>query len=188
MARRLARLRPGAGYSLTELVVVLAITGLVLTAVSLMIVRGTNAELDTNHRYRAQQDARTALDRLRRDAHCASAAAPTATLAATPTQPAGSSGVTLTLPAGCPTGSGAVTWCVSGAAAPYSLWRRPAATCTGAGTRWGVALASDRLFTLAAPAGELAQLHVYLAADTGGAGRGRYELVDDLVLRNSARL
>jgi hypothetical protein len=107
---------------------------------------------------------------------------------ATATDPAGSAAVTLTLPAGCLTGSGTVTWCAVGAAAPFQLRREVGATCTGGGTRWAAALATERVFTTVVAADSLMRLHTRISVDGEGTGaNGRYELVDDLVLRNSPR-
>jgi prepilin-type N-terminal cleavage/methylation domain-containing protein len=188
MERLLRRLRSQSGYSLPELVAVVAILAVVMGSVTTILVQGWSAEVDLNRRFHAQQEARLALDTLRRDVHCASGAATSATLGATAADPAGSAAVTLTLPAGCVTGSGDVTWCAVGAAAPFALHREAGSTCGATGARWAAALATDRVFTAVSAAESLLRLHVRLSVDSHGTGpNGRYELVDDLVLRNSPR-
>jgi len=72
MTRKL--LRDERGYSLIELLIVMAILGIVLGALTTVFVSGSNAELDLNRQFQAQQAARLALDKIRVDIHCASAA------------------------------------------------------------------------------------------------------------------
>src|SRR5205823_9436825 len=57
-----------------ELLVVMAILGTVLGGLTTVFVSGSNAQLQLTRRYQAQQQARLALDKLRVDIHCASAA------------------------------------------------------------------------------------------------------------------
>jgi prepilin-type N-terminal cleavage/methylation domain-containing protein len=60
------------GFTLTELLVVLVIIGIVLAGITQLFTSGLNAEADQTKRVNAQQDARVALDQLRRELHCAS--------------------------------------------------------------------------------------------------------------------
>ena len=69
----LRRLRRNGGYSLTELVTVMAILGIVLGGLATMFGAGVRAEMRASREFRAQQNARLALDRMRRELHCASA-------------------------------------------------------------------------------------------------------------------
>ena len=94
MTRLLRRLRGESGYSLVELLTVMAILGVVLGGLTALFVGGSNAQLDMNRRFEAQQAARLALDKMRREVHCASAAT---------TSPAtgASNHVILTLPTIC---------------------------------------------------------------------------------------
>jgi prepilin-type N-terminal cleavage/methylation domain-containing protein len=62
------------GYSLVELLVVMVILGTVLASLTTVFVSGSKAEVALNQRFQAQQQARLALDRIRADIHCASAA------------------------------------------------------------------------------------------------------------------
>ena len=69
-----ARVREEAGYTLFELLTVLAIMGVVLTGLTTSFAAGLNAEAGTIRRAQAQQNARLALGRMRTDIHCASGA------------------------------------------------------------------------------------------------------------------
>jgi prepilin-type N-terminal cleavage/methylation domain-containing protein len=62
------------GYTLVEMLIVMAILGIVISGLTTIFVSGSRAELDMNRRFQAQQQARLALDRIRADLHCASAA------------------------------------------------------------------------------------------------------------------
>ena len=92
--KRLRRLRGDRGYTLVELLVVLAIFTTVVTALVSLFTSGAKAELDMNRRFEAQQNARLALDRMRRELHCASG------ITATPNTAVSS--ITVTLPSQCP--------------------------------------------------------------------------------------
>ena len=96
--KRLRRLRGERGYTLVELLVVLAIFTTVVTALVALFTSGAKAELDMNRRFEAQQNARLALDRMRRELHCASGitAAPNTAV----------SSITVTLPSQCPSANG----------------------------------------------------------------------------------
>ena len=75
MRGRLAAVRQRAtdsrGFALTEMIVVLAILLIVLTALTQLFVSASTAEVDMSKRVQAQQNARLALDKLRREIHCA---------------------------------------------------------------------------------------------------------------------
>lgn len=64
------------GYTITELLTVLAILGIVVTSFATVFASASKAEVDMNLRFQAQQQARLALDRLRREAHCAAGVTP----------------------------------------------------------------------------------------------------------------
>jgi prepilin-type N-terminal cleavage/methylation domain-containing protein len=181
------------GYTLSEMIVVLTILGIVLAALSQLFVASRNTELDMTNRVAAQQDGRLALDKLRREIHCASA------VSGSPPAPA----ITITLPSYCPTnGTGAAasfTWCTkdktgttppAANAAPYTLWRYSGAACSGSGRKWVDNLTTGQVFTIytAPAAGNLGTLSVDLPVDvTPSDTRQRYELKDDIVLRNTVR-
>ena len=75
MRGRLAAVRQRAtdsrGIALSEMIVVMAILLIVLTALTQLFVSASTAEVDMSKRVQAQQDARLALDSLRREIHCA---------------------------------------------------------------------------------------------------------------------
>jgi prepilin-type N-terminal cleavage/methylation domain-containing protein len=185
------RLAANGGYTLSEMIVVLAILGVVLAALVQLFVSASHAQVDMNNRFQAQQNARLALDGLRREIHCASSVAGTP-----PT-----SSITITLGAYCPTTGAAasVTWCTKdkngttppvAGAAPYTLWRYTGTSCSGTGRQWAGSLTTGTVFTTyTAPAsGNLGSLSVALPVDlTPGDTKQRYELKDDIVLRNTPR-
>jgi prepilin-type N-terminal cleavage/methylation domain-containing protein len=187
--RRLAAER---GYSLSEMLVVLAIIGIVLGALTQLFVSASTAQVDMTRRFEAQQDMRLALDKLRREIHCASAVT-----GAPPT-----SSMTVALGSYCPTNGTAaaaqITWCTKdkngnpppGGGAPYSLWRYLGTTCSGTGQKWGDYLTTGQVFTgwIAPGSGSLGKLSVDLPVDlTPNDAKQRYELNDDIVLRNTPR-
>jgi len=171
------RLRGEGGYTLVEMLTVLLIFGTVMTALMALFVQGTNAEADMNSRFQSQQEARLGLDRLKRDVHCASALNQgTAT----------SSFVTLTVP--CVSG-GAVTWCTAGSATRYGLYRNAGSTCSSSNTRYADMLVSGAVFTsVVQSSASLWKLHVDLRVNASPKRASEtYELVDDVVMRNSTR-
>ncbi len=108
------------GFTLPELLVVMAIVGVVLAGTTQLFMSAMKSQNDQTNRTQAQQDARLGLDKLRREIRCASAL----------TTPSGypASSITITLGGYCPTAGGAttVTWCTKPAASggqPYTLWR-----------------------------------------------------------------
>lgn len=62
------------GYTLVELLVTMIILSVVVAGLTTVFVSGSNAEAQLNNRFQAQLQARTALDKLRLDIHCATAA------------------------------------------------------------------------------------------------------------------
>jgi len=127
------------GFTLAEMLVVLAILGIVLAGLTQLFTGALFGEKDQTSRTQAQQNARLALDKLRREIHCASTVAPTSGYPA--------SSVTITLGTWCspPGGTTTVTWCTKdkngsappvAGAQPYTLWRHASASCSGTGTQW----------------------------------------------------
>jgi prepilin-type N-terminal cleavage/methylation domain-containing protein len=68
-------LRDESGFTLIELIVVLAIMLIVIVGVTTSFVSGTHAEIGVSQRQQAQQNALTALTRMREDIHCSNAVA-----------------------------------------------------------------------------------------------------------------
>ena len=74
---RLRRLwRDEGGFTLVELVTVLALMLITMTALSYAMIAAHKTEEDLNRRFASQVNARIALDKLRREIHCASAVTP----------------------------------------------------------------------------------------------------------------
>jgi prepilin-type N-terminal cleavage/methylation domain-containing protein len=197
-ARR--RLAAEHGYSLSEMLVVMAIIGIVLAALTQLFVSASTAQVDMTRRFEAQQDMRLALDKLRREIHCANNVIGTLPSPLVPT-----SSLTISLGSYCPTngvGAAQITWCTKdkngnappGAGAPYSLWRYPGSTCKfpddGTGRKWADYLVTGQIFADYIPpaSGSLGKLSVNLPVDlTPNDTKQRYTLQDDIVLRNTPR-
>jgi len=176
---RLRRLRAQRGYALTELLTVLAILTIVLAGLTALFVAASRAEIDMRKRFEAQQEARLAVDALRREVHCASGI----------TQTGPSPTVTLALPTGCPSGSGTVTWCtVNVSTSRYKLYRQTGATCGSTGRLYADYILSPNAFSYTAPTTDKrATLHVEFPVDVDlGDTVSAYTLADDLVLRNTS--
>lgn len=171
--RRLARCERG--YSLIELVQVSAILSVVLTGLTVLFVQATNAEFQMNERFLAQQNARVAVDRMRREIHCASGITPSGA----------ADSITVTLPAQCPTSGGSLSSIVYDtqlvSANRYRLRR--------AGITIADYITSGTVFDYAVPqTGKLATLHVELPVDPSAAQKHVWRLEADIVLRNTTRL
>jgi prepilin-type N-terminal cleavage/methylation domain-containing protein len=164
------------GYTLIELIQVTAILSVVLTGLTVLFVQATNAELQMNKRFQAQQEARVAVDKMRREIHCAKAITPAGN----------SSSITVTIPSQCPTSGGAEinvvydTQLVS--TGRYQLRR--------AGVKIADYVRDGNVFTYTAPtAASLGKLRVELPINIQPPGAGSsWELEADMVLRNTSRL
>ena len=73
----LRRLRGERGFSLIEMLTVMVIMGIVMGEPDHGFVSASNSESDMNNRFQAQLTSRLALDKLRREVHCASVITPT---------------------------------------------------------------------------------------------------------------
>jgi prepilin-type N-terminal cleavage/methylation domain-containing protein len=193
LTRRLAR--EESGYTLVELLTVIVILGVVMEGLTTMFVAASNAQVDMNNRFQAQQTARVALDKVRREVHCASDAGST-------TANTQVSLVTLSIATYCKTYSGSttVTWCTrASSTSGYALYRINAssATCTG-GVKWADNLQPTStapvcggalcVFNYQTQSSMLARLHVDFPVNVRPKKTVEtYELIDDLVLRNSTR-
>jgi prepilin-type N-terminal cleavage/methylation domain-containing protein len=177
--RRLAR--DAQGFTLVELLTVLAMLLIVTTALSSVLIAAMKTEEEMNRRFGSQINARIALDQLRREIHCATAVTPAGT----------SASITITLGSRCPTaGAGTtVSWCTSGSGTRYALYRLVGATCNTTGRKTVDYLTSGTVFAFAAQSTtSLAILSVTLPVNTRPAsGLPAYNLTDDIVLRNSSR-
>jgi prepilin-type N-terminal cleavage/methylation domain-containing protein len=173
--------REESGFTLIELVTVMAMMLIVMAAVTEAMIAANKTEEDLNRRFGSQVNARIALDQLRREVHCASAVTPTGTSAT----------ITITLGSRCPTaGAGTtVSWCTSGSGSRYALYRLVGATCSASGRKAVDYLTAATVFSYAPQStSSLAVLSVTLPVNTNPAsGLPDYKLADDIVLRNSSR-
>jgi prepilin-type N-terminal cleavage/methylation domain-containing protein len=173
----LRRLRDQRGYTMMELLIAMAILGTVVGAVTALFIQASNAEFDMNRRFQAQQAARVAIDKMRREIHCANAIAPAGA----------SSSITVTLPAGCP-GTGGVQTNVTYdmnqvvAGQRYKL-RRNSVMLADYST-----LQNAFNYTAPVPGVSLGKLTVTLPINTKPTDQGKqWKLVADIVLRNTSR-
>lgn len=172
------RLGDDRGYTLVEMIAVLGILGTVVGAITTLFVSGSRAQVEMNQRFEAQNTARLALDRLRRDVHCANG-----------TSGASSTSVTLTYSAtGCNSGV-SITWCTAaGTNGSYKLLRlNGAGTCATAGREFADWLTTNAVFTYQTQSvSSLAKLRVDLRVKQRQM-KSEYRLCDALVLRNTLR-
>ena len=175
--RILRRLREQGGYSLMELLIVLVILGTITGALTTLFVQASNAEFDMNRRFQAQQAARVAIDKMRREIHCSSGITPAGV----------SSSITVALPAQCPSAGGVqtnVTYDMNQVVAGQRYQLR----------RNNIVLADfstqQNAFNYAAPVPgvSLAKLTVTLPINTKPTIPSKqWTLVADMVLRNTRR-
>ena len=170
--------RGESGYSLVELLTVISIMGIVMAALTGIFVSGSKAETDLNVRFQAEQTGRLALDKIRRDVHCASAATSTG------------STLTLTMPAGCKSASNTtVTWCTNGVSGNrWALYRYTGASACTAGLLWADYLTQASLFTFTQQSKDtLASVQALLPVNVTPGKRRTYSLQETIYLRNSSR-
>ena len=173
--------RGEAGYSVVEMLTVMLIMGVVFGGITDVFVAGSKAQADQDRRFQAQLSTRLALDKIRRDIHCASDVTPYAV-----------DSLTLKIPTGC---GGDVSWCtaaVSGYTNRYRLYRQLGTSCSSS---TGVQIADYLTNGSAFPAfahtvgcGCLASVQVDFVVSVKGSTIGAYELTDTIYLRNSTRI
>lgn len=173
------------GYSLVEMLVVMSILGVVIAGLTGVFVSGSRAELDLNRRFQAQQQARLALDKIRVDLHCASAAEVDSTYGYLKIQEDNCT-------------STHITYCAMTSptmSSRYALYRTTNITssrCTSSDTN-KVKVAdyltrNTGLWTFSAPDGLLEMISIDFPVSVNpNATRDVYELKDTLVARNSVR-
>jgi prepilin-type N-terminal cleavage/methylation domain-containing protein len=194
-----------AGYSLIEMLTVMAILGIVLGGIVTLFTAGIRADADQTQRFQAQQDTRLALDKLRRDVHAA------CTISTPGTYNTWASSVTLYFRAdSCGSGTSSVTWCTTASGSKWILYRVVATSCTGSLRQIADQLTAASIFAYVPPnshlvtstsigtgtaAGAIAtidsssslpRLHVDLTVRRTGASNS-YRLVDDIAFRNGPR-
>jgi type II secretory pathway pseudopilin PulG len=178
---RTTRLRGEAGYSIVEMLTVMVIMTIVFAGITDIFVAGSKAESEQDRRFQAQLASRLALDKIRRDIHCAYDVTPFAT-----------NSVTMKITS-CTGGD--VSWCtvaVSGYTNRYKLYRQLGTSCSSAGTQFADYLTTGSVFPAfahAAGCGCLASLQVdFPVSLKGSATIDTYELTDTIYLRNSTRI
>lgn len=210
---RFARVRTTAedGFTLTELIIAMAILVIVIASLASVLVSATKTEVDANNRFQAQEQARTGVTFLTRELHCASSV--TVTTATGTAVSAGTAGASLreTIPSTCATSGGTsrfVTWCTAASTLNTSDWKlyrmtsttsQPACTASGQ-IIWADYLTTSTPFCLPGtttatacsgvvkPSSSLPLLHVTMPVNLKGPNQPTgYNVVDDIALRNGAR-
>ncbi|HEY6960915.1 MAG TPA: type II secretion system protein [Gaiellaceae bacterium] len=190
------------GYSLVELLVVMAILGTIVGGIVTLFATGINADADQTRRYQAQQDGRVALDRMRREIHAA------CTVSNPSTYNTWESSITLYFASdSCGSGTHTVSWCTSGSGTRYALYRIVSTSCTGATQKFADYLTTNQIFVYLPPnshttslgggsggiatidgSNTLPRLHVDLQINRQPAKSvDRYRLIDDIAFRNGPR-
>jgi prepilin-type N-terminal cleavage/methylation domain-containing protein len=162
------------GYTMIELLMVLAILGTVVGALTTLFVQATNAEFESNRRFQAQQSARVAIDKMRREIHCASAITPAGA----------TNSISVTLPSQCPSSGGSlttVTYDTAGSGQRFQLRRN------GVNMADYVTLQNVFNYTAPVPGTSLGKLTVTLPINTRPTNSREWRLVADMVLRNTTR-
>lgn len=195
-----------AGYTLVELVIVMAILTIVIGSIISLFTAGLNADASQNRRFQAQTDARLALDKMRRELHSG------CTVSNPSTYNTPESAVTVYFGSdSCVAGAHTVTWCTSGSGTNYTLYRTVATSCTGTMREYAAHLTSANIFDYLPPnshlvtssslglgtsssyivtvdgSSTLPRIHVDLTSDYGSKANDAYRLVDDIALRNGSR-
>lgn len=179
--RILRRLRREGGYTLIELLLVCVILSTVLASITVLFVSASRSQMDMNRRYRAQQDARVAVDKVRREVHCANQITPAGVTTA----------ITVQIPSQCPTGAtpgipgGAVTnvvYDVVGSGQRFQLRRNTVVVADY--------ISEQNAFSYTAPVASTSRGRLRMTlpinvkpTDTSN----EWRLVADIVLRNTTR-
>ncbi len=193
------------GYSMVELLIVLAILGVVVGGIATIFVAGINADADQTRRYQAQQDSRVSLAHMTREIHAA------CTVSTPNTYNTWTNSVTLYFPSdSCASGSHSITWCTKSSGSAYALYRGVGTTCAAATTQYADFVRASNAFVYLPPNSHLAtstlgggtgagaivtqdgsyvlpRLHVGFTANRNPSKHDGYTLVDDIAFRNGPR-
>jgi prepilin-type N-terminal cleavage/methylation domain-containing protein len=183
------------GFTLVEMLVVMAILLAILAPLTASYVSASVAQVDQTRRFDAQENARMALDRMRKDIHCAHGVTdPYAndsggyTIVMTETNTTGVSE--------CPnlvqTNASGVQWCtipVGGATNRYQLYREndPDEQCDGADATFmtDYLTRADLWASPTCVTGQYPTVEVTMPVDVDPTRRpGAYQLTDEIALRN----
>jgi prepilin-type N-terminal cleavage/methylation domain-containing protein len=195
---RLRAVRSEDGFTLVELLVVIVLMGLILGPLVDSLVTALNAQAQQVNVVNAQEQARLALERMRKDIHCAHSVNPPVAN--------GSGGVTLILNetnttgiAECPgliqQNSSSVQWCtipVAGATNRYQLYREndPNKNCDGVDSTFQVDyITESALWSIpSCTTGDFPTVAVTLPVDVnvGSLDSSSYDLQDQIALRNAS--
>jgi type II secretory pathway pseudopilin PulG len=157
-----------------ELIGVMVILIIILTAVTTLFVSGSRAQVDLNERFQAQTETRIAAGKIRNDVHCAS----DLTLSS-------ASSITVSLPAACPSSGGVPTSVIydtnAVGASHYELRRN--------GSRIADHFTTGDVFSYIAPSTDtLGKLHLDLPVNVDPSKPFKeWRLQTDVVLRNTTR-
>jgi prepilin-type N-terminal cleavage/methylation domain-containing protein len=193
------RLRDEGGFSLIEMVAVMAILGIVLAGITTVFITGSRTELQVNNRFQAQEAARLAMAAVRKDTHGACAASVTGTNGSVLTLSIATSAASLTKDnCGTATGMTKVIWTVCTSptvSTKYALYRATVSTCpstTGKLVADNLILPASNAFfataassTVSIPLGEWQTVDVDMRASLkqGTAGQP-FELQERLAVSN----
>lgn len=191
------RLKDDRGYTLVELLIVLIIMLVVLGALADGFTSASRAEVDQTNRASDQQSARQALDRMRKDIHCATGFTASQIMVGGVATDAWL--LDLPIATGClvdlPTGDSGVQWCTAKINANrYGLYRTfdtPAGTsCDAANADFQVdyLIKSQVWTTPPCAAGQIRTVGVDLPVNRDFPKRQSrtYDLKDQIALRNAS--
>jgi Tfp pilus assembly protein PilW len=176
--------RDQGGFTVVELVVALSLMLIVIGSLMTAFTSGANAEHDLRLRFEAQNEARLALDKFRRELHNACGA----------TVVGGTSVTLRTIDAAdlrnFPCSVASATWCTIGSGSRFALYRQAGASCGSGGRRIADYLTSGAIFALPPVAGgQLPRLEINMTVNRKpSVTRLQYRLNDAIALRNARRI
>jgi prepilin-type N-terminal cleavage/methylation domain-containing protein len=181
LARRLVRrTRSEHGFTLVELLTVMALLSLVMLGLTTIFISGVRTQASLAESFQSETSLHVGLDKMRKDVHLACSQTALTT-----------SSVTLSL-SPCD-GSVLVTWCTRGSGSSYSLYRVSGSACTG-GVSYADSITNSggAIFSYYAQntsgSNSLPRLHVDMTVNANPATTATgYHVVDDLVFRDGVR-